>query len=90
MTAPSRKLVTQEITILLYLLRVGSGGQHPVTLLKSGETRALELARMGLVHIWLRQSLTKGRPEGPFYTLTSRGHELATSLYHQREQKRAA
>lgn len=84
----NRKLSTQEIGILLHLLRTGSEGQRPVRLLKGAQRRAAPLVLEGLLDIWHRQSIATGRPEGPFYTLTFRGHELAMSLYMNRLDKR--
>ena len=84
---PDRKLTTQEITILLHLLRTGGGGHAPVMLLPGARVRATQLARMGLLEVWQRQSLAKGRTEGPFYTLTYRGREVALAIYDHRAER---
>lgn len=81
-----RKLTTQEIGILLFLLRTGGGGHAPVKLLSGARDRVAPLARMGLVDVWHRQSIVSGRPEGPFYSLTYRGREVALAIHATRER----
>ncbi len=83
-----RKLATREINLMLHLMMYGADGLMPVRALSTARQTATQLWRMGLVQVWTRQSLGQSRTEGPFYSLTSRGRELATSLYLSRRARR--
>jgi hypothetical protein len=87
MNEPERRLATREINLLLHLMKVGAGGLMPVLALRSARPVATQLWRMGLVNVWTRQSLIQGRPEGPFYSLTPRGRELAALLHFSRTSR---
>lgn len=85
MSEHDRHLTGQEISILLHLYK--SGGAHtPITLLSGAKRFALPLWRLGLINIWHRQSLTNGRPEGPFYSLTRNGALRAEALMLARDR----
>ena len=86
---PDRKLASTEIDLVVHLLRVGAS-TTPVTLLSTARPRVLPLWRLGIVHIWHRQSLTFSRPEGPFYSLTRDGVFRAEGLLNARAARAAA
>lgn len=84
-----RPLTRPEIDIVVHLLRVGAATM-PVTLLSGARELAGGLCRLGLLHIWHRQNIHRGRPEGPFYTLTRDGALRAESLMLRRADRQAA
>jgi len=86
--AADRPLTRAEIDIVVHLLRVG-GATMPVSLLSGARELAGGLCRLGLLHIWHRQNIQRGRPEGPFYTLTRDGALRAESLMLRRAERQA-
>jgi len=61
----------------------------PVTLLSGVRELAGGLCRLGLLNIWHRQNIQRGRPEGPFYSLTREGALRAESLMLRRAERQA-
>jgi hypothetical protein len=78
-----RKLAGREIDLLIHLLKSG-GTTTPITILSSAQPVATGLWRLGLVNVWLRQSLGRRRTEGPFYSLTTHGRYRAEALMLKR------
>lgn len=85
---PDRKLSGPEAGLIVYLLKAG-GARMPITLLSTGRPLATQLWRLGLIHIWHRQSLELARPAGPFYSLTRPGEYRAEAITSVRASKPA-
>lgn len=73
------RLKNIHIVILRSLLK--RGAQHvPIGLLKWQRKFTVSLWRRGIVNVWYRQTID-GPMAGPFYTLTTYGAYLASTLF---------
>ena len=87
MTA-DRKLASPEIDLIIHMMKCGAS-LTPIALLPGARKIVGPLCKLGLVYVWHRQSVLRGRLEGPFYTLTREAVFRAEALLNARAQRAA-